>query len=345
MELIEEWDGNGVVTKFDRETETWIFIALHDNTLGPSVGGCRMKSYPNQASALRDAMRLGAGMTQKWAAAGLPLGGGKMVLSTKKPLEGEERAGLFRRVGELVETLRGTFATGMDLGTVPLDMVHMAETTRYVHGVSSDGSEATDPGPFTAAGVLSCIKAAVNRSFGSDDLDGRSVLVQGIGGVGKPLAHLLSEAGARVLVSDLDERAAESLAEELKAEVVPPHVVYSIHYDVYSPCAVGATLNKNTIPQLNCAIVAGSANNQLESPEDAELLHERGILYAPDYITNSGGAVAFHAIGDGATEEEALRRASLIGERLASILTEAGLRNESPATSAARKASQALGGE
>lgn len=342
MDLISGWDGNGVVVKHDRETGTWIFIALHDNSLGPSVGGCRMKIYPSQVEALRDAMRLAGGMTRKWAAAGLPMGGGKMVLSVTRIPEGAERAGLFRRVGRLVNTLRGAFATGMDLGTEPQDMLRIAEQTRYVHGVSSDGKRATDPGTFTAAGVLSCIKAAVARSFGDESLVGRSVLVQGVGGVGKPLARLLSRAGARVLVSDIDEQGVAELASELDAEVVPPHVVYSIHCDVYSPCAVGATLNKDTIPQLNCSVIAGSANNQLETPEDADLIHKRGILYAPDYITNSGGAVAFYAIGTGLDEGAAMEQASLIGGRLTEILAEAELRSESPARAAERKARQAI---
>jgi leucine dehydrogenase len=340
--MIESWDGFGVVSRYDRPTGTWIFIALHDVRLGPATGGCRLKSYESIEAGLLDAMRLAEGMTYKWAAAGLPHGGGKVVLAASRELVGEERAGLFRRTGELIEGLRGTFGTGMDLGTTPDDMAAMAETTRFVHGVLRDGSEVVDPGPFTAAGVLAAIRVVVRRALGADSLAGATVLVEGVGDVGGPLARLLAEAGATVRVSDLNERKAAALGAELNAEVVQPHVVHSMHCDVYSPCAVGATLKKNTIPHLNCRTVAGSANNQLEELADADLLHQRGILYAPDYITNSGGAVAFHALGEGADRDEAMARVAGIESILEDVLGEAAMRDESPVHAAQRRAQEIL---
>ncbi|MCP3956462.1 MAG: amino acid dehydrogenase [bacterium] len=343
LSLIEAWDGNGVVTRFDRPTGTWIFIALHDDTLGPPAGGTRMKVYPALADGLRDAMRLAEGMTFKWAGLGLKFGGGKAVLAIKQPLEGEQRRGLLLRYGALIESLRGAFCTGADLGTSAGDMSTIAEACHHVLGIDYGSRTSTDPGPYTAHGVLRGLQAALAQSFGSEALDGREVLVQGLGGVGLPLARSLARGGARVLLSDLDDRRVEVLKQELGCESVAPADVYSTPCDVYAPCAVGATLNPRTIPTLACKAVAGSANNQLLEAEDAERLHQRGILYVPDYIINSGGALSFSLMAEGIRDEESLmREVDRVGTAVAEILREAAEADISPFVAARRRTQRIL---
>ena len=342
--LIEGWEGVGVVVRYDQLTGTWIFIALHNDMLGPCTGGTRMKVYPSPAIALQDAMRLGEGMTYKWAAVDVAFGGGKAVLAVPRPLEGEERTGLLTRYGQLIESLHGTFGTGVDLGTTPDDMLVISHATSYVHGVDRTTGSTIDPGPYTARGVFAGMRAAARAAFGSDDLQGKVVHIQGVGDVGAPLARLLKDAGADLRFSDIDTRRAEALAEELGGtETFEPHTAYAAQCDIYAPCAVGATLNEETIPELTCRVIAGSANNQLAVPEDAERLHERGILYAPDYIVNAGGAVAFAMLGQGITEDaEICARVDNIGASLAGILREAGKVDESPVHAARRTVDERL---
>lgn len=336
--LIESWEGVGVVTRYDRPTGTWIFIALHDDTLGPPTGGTRMKVYPSPAAALEDAMRLGAGMTRKWAAVDCDYGGGKAVLAVPRVLEGEERVGLLSRYGKLLESMHGAFGTGVDMGTTPDDMLLISQFTSRVHGVDRETGKAIDPGPYTARGVLAGIRAAVRHVFGSDDLSEKVIHVQGVGDVGGPLARMLEQAGAHLVLSDLDTRRAESLAEALGGtETVESDTAYEVPCDVFAPCAVGATLNAESIPELKCRIVAGSANNQLKEAEDAQRLFDREILYAPDYIVNAGGALAFGLLNRGITvESEINERIDAIGASLTKILVEAAAANESPVEAAER---------
>ena len=342
--LIEKWDGLGVVTSYHRETGTWIFVALHDATLGRPTGGCRLKSYSSPASALHDAMRLAEGMTFKWAAMGFEYGGGKSVLAVPGPIEGAARRALFRHLGKLLNGLDGAYGVGEDLGTTPEDMAFLATITSAVAG-SGHGCHPVDPGPFTAAGVHAGIVASLSHAYGTGDLTGRSVLVQGVGDVGGPLAVLLARSGAGVLVSDVDADRARAAAGECGGTVVDPRHVYDAECDVYAPCAVGATVSRRTIPELRCRIVAGSANNQLERPADADLLVERGILYAPDYVINGGGAMAFGLMERGTRDspevtKEVRRR---IARSLDEIFREADALSISPAVAAHRVAARELG--
>ena len=341
--MIREWDGLATVVKFDPLSGSWIFIALHDDTLGPPMGGTRMHTYPTPAEGLRDAQRLAEGMTHKWAGAGIELGGGKAVLAVPRRLEGAEREGLLLRYGRLVDSLRGTFSTGQDLGTTTADMAVIARETRYVHGLVADG--VVDPGPYTARGVLTAIRAVARHLFGSDDLAGKTVLVQGTGDVGSPLSRGLAAAGARVLLSDVDAERVGGLVEELGAETVPPDEVYGTACDVFAPCAIGGVLNRETIPRLACRAVCGSANNQLERTEDADLLHERGILYAPDYIANSGGAIAFGLMARKVPAEEIDRRIAAIGDVLERDFADAAREGRSPLRIARRRVERMLGKE
>ena len=342
--MIEQWDGQAVVCQFDRQAQAWVFIALHDTTLGRPVGGTRMKVYQRPEDGLRDAMRLAEGMTHKWAVIDFPNGGGKAVLALSRPLEGEERVGLLERYAGLLRSLKGSFATGEDLGTTPEDMLVLARECDYVHGYEPDRGAVKDPGPVTAVGVFAGLKAAVRHQLGKPELEGVSVLVQGVGDVGAPLARFCAAAGARLLISDIEAPRAEALAAELKGEVVPADETYATPCDVYAPCAVGGTLNRETIPRLQCRIVAGSANNQLELPEDAELLHERDILYAPDYLINAGGALAFGLIAQGVPDDEALlEQVRGLGAKLGEVFEEAAQRGESPAHAAHRRVMRVLG--
>lgn len=345
-DVLEGWDGVGVVVGYDRPSGTWIFVALHDDTRGRPVGGCRMKVYETPAAGLLDATRLARGMTHKWASIDFDFGGGKAVLAVPHPMEGGARTGLLRRFGRFLNTLQGAYATGEDMGTTPEDMRVIASETEWVMGVNPDDPEPpTDPGPFTALGVLAGIEAAVAHLDGSGDLGGTTVLIQGVGDVGDPLARLLADVGARVLVSDLDDERAAAVARAVGGEVVSPEAVYATECDVFAPCAVGAVLNRSTIPLLRCRIVAGSANNQLEEDDDAERLRERGILYAPDYVVNAGGAMAFGLINKGLTgREEIEARVRRLGETLSEIFAEADRGEETPLAAARRKVEAMLAG-
>ncbi|MGH3133775.1 MAG: Glu/Leu/Phe/Val dehydrogenase dimerization domain-containing protein [Gaiellaceae bacterium] len=289
-ELIRSWDGEEVVARFDRPTGSWMFVCLHSTQRGPAGGGTRMQTYPSPADALADAMRLSAAMTLKMAAADLPFGGGKAVLAVPGPLDGDARRDLFLRHADLVASLGGNYYTGPDVNTSIADMDVIGERCPYVVCRTEARGGSGDPGPHTARGVFHGIRASLRHVFGSEER-GRVVLVQGVGDVGARLAELLATAGARVLLSDVVAERAIALADRVGAEVVEPEDAVGAECDVYAPCALGGTLNAESIPRLRCRVVAGSANNQLAGPADAELLRDAGILYAPDFVINAGGVL------------------------------------------------------
>ncbi len=335
---------HAVVVRYHAPSAAWIFIAIDDVRLGPAVGGTRLKVYDAPADGLVDALRLGRGMTAKWAGLGIARGGGKAVLSLSRPLGAAERTALLETYGRLIASLRGGFGTGPDLGTTPDDMLLLSQFTDCVHGIHPDG-RAEDPGPYTARGVRVAIEAAVEVAFGSASLEGRRVWIEGVGDVGAPLARELAERNAVLLLSDVDSAKAHALAAEIGAEVVPIERAPEIDCDVYSPCAIGATLHAEMISRLRCRVVAGSANNQLAEESDAERLHARGILYAPDWIANGGGALAFALFGGGERDRETLLgRVESVGERLRSLFREARERGESPQVTARRQVERVLEG-
>lgn len=283
-----------------------------------------MKVYGSPTEGLEDAQRLAEGMTYKWAGLDMPHGGGKAVLALRRPLGKAEREDLWRVYGELVESLGGAFVTGADLGMSAESMASVARSTRYVLGVDPVSGASRDPGPYTARGVFVGLEAALAQVFGAPGVAGRRVLVEGLGGVGEPLARALAEDGADLLVTDLDPAKAGLLASELGAEAVELEGARQISCDVYAPCAIGATLSEDSIPHLSCKIVAGSANNQLRTPLDASRLAERGILYIPDYILNAGGAMAFMLMHDGLEDREVImQRVDGIGGTVAELLEQA----------------------
>jgi leucine dehydrogenase len=342
-ELLESWDGETAVIHRDRETSSWLFICLHSTRRGPAGGGTRMKVYGAPAEGLQDAMRLSAAMTRKLAIAGLPLGGGKAVIAVPEIPSGEERRALFLRYGDLVASLGGTYRTSSDMNTGEADMDVIGERTEYVFGRSVGAGGAGSPAPPTALGVFHGIRASLSHLFGSDDLDGRSVVIQGAGGVGSVLAEYAADAGADVLVADSDPGRAHAVADRVGGAAVPADTVLDTECDVYAPCAVGSTLSLETAPRLRCRIVAGSANNQLAEPEAAERLREHGILYAPDFVINVGGAVAIVGLEQLGWNERALDAAlRQIGETLRHVYERADAQAISTAAAAELLAEERL---
>ncbi|MGZ8581454.1 MAG: Glu/Leu/Phe/Val dehydrogenase dimerization domain-containing protein [Actinomycetota bacterium] len=292
-ELLRGWDGEQVTVRFHEPSGAWMFVGVHSTVLGPAMGGTRMKHYRSADEAFADVLRLSQAMTMKQSAAGLAFGGGKAVLAvTHLPPRGSaERRTLLLRYADLVESLHGTYITAADMNSGQDDMDVVGERTAYVLGRSPERGGSGDPASSTAVGVFHGIRACLRRVFGDADLADRRVLVQGIGAVGERLTTLLHEAGATLLLADLDESRAAAMAERVGAELVPVHHVSHTECDVYSPCSIGGVLSAESIPMLRCQVVAGAANNQLATPWDAERLRDRGILYAPDYVINAGGVI------------------------------------------------------
>jgi leucine dehydrogenase len=292
MELfsyLQKYDYEQVVFCHDAAAGLRAVIAIHDTTLGPALGGCRMWTYASEEEAVLDALRLARGMTYKAAVAGLNLGGGKTVV-IGDPRRDKSEA-LFRALGRFIHSLSGRYITAEDVGTTvhDMDLIHLE--TPYVCGVSQTYGSSGNPSPMTALGVFRGIQASAKHLFGSDDLSGRHVAVQGLGNVGYELARLLQEAGAQLTVADINPEQVQRAVNELGARAVSPSEILDVECDILAPCALGAVLNDDTIPRLRCQIVAGSANNQLADERHGDLLHERGILYAPDYVINAGGLI------------------------------------------------------
>lgn len=261
-------------------------IAIHNTALGPAAGGTRLWRYVSEEEALRDALRLARGMTYKSALAGLPLGGGKaVILASDEPMD---RENLFRAHGRFVEHFGGRYITAEDVGTSPADMEYVLMETRHVAGLASRSG---DPSLPTSRGVFRAIQAAARHRWGSDDIAGKTVALQGCGHVGVQLAKQLHRAGARLVIADIDEGRMKRVAQEFQAQAVRPDEIYAARADIFSPCALGGILNDQTIPQLTVEIVAGAANNQLLEPRHGDALESRGILYAPDYVVNAGGVI------------------------------------------------------
>ncbi len=335
-DLIRQWDGEQVAVRFDAPSGAWMFVGVHSTALGPGFGGVRMRVYHSPDDGLHDVLRLSSAMTSKNALAGLPFGGGKAVLAVPEIPQGEERRGLLLRYAEMIASLRGTYLTACDMNITEEDMDVIAERCPHVMGCSVSRGGSGSSGPATAFGVFNGIRASVAHAFGSDDLHGRSVLVQGAGDVGGPLVDLLDEAGADVLVADVHPDRSQAAAQRAGAREVAPDAVATTECDVYSPCATGAVLTEVSIPALCCKVVAGAANNQLGTPEDAERLRERGILYAPDYVVNAGGVLSLAGLEKlGWTREQLRERLRAIADTLTEVFTIAEKNDTSTETAAA----------
>lgn len=262
-------------------------VAIHSTALGPSLGGTRFYPYADEAEALTDVLRLAQAMSYKSAAAGLDLGGGKAVIIGDPRTDKSDA--LFEAYGDFLERLGGHYITTEDVGTTVADMTAIARRSRWVTGTPVDAGGSGDPSPATAVGVYEAMRAAAGRLWGSDELAGRHVAVSGVGKVGSALVGHLLDAGARVTVADVNEQAIAALGDSV--EVSSPDAVHAVECDIFSPCALGGALNDATIPELACAAVVGSANNQLGEPRHGDMLHAKGVLYVPDFVANAGGVI------------------------------------------------------
>ncbi|MGI9368434.1 MAG: Glu/Leu/Phe/Val family dehydrogenase [Ruegeria sp.] len=265
------------------------FVAIHSTQLGPAAGGVRMRPYGNRSEALQDALRLSRGMTFKNAAADLPLGGGKAVIVGDPAVE--KTPELMQAFGRVVQGLQGQYWTAEDMGMTPADMAQIGTETKFVAGLSSGRFASGDPSPITARGIFNAVRATAKHRFGSADLNGKTVSVQGLGHVGHHLCKLLNDAGAGLVVTDIDAHQVKPVVEEFSARPVAPDAIIAAKADIFSPCAIGGILNETSIPMLNVSAVAGGANNQLATDQDGKRLHQRGILYAPDFVANGGGII------------------------------------------------------
>ncbi len=346
MNIFEEMEKYGheeLVFWYDKTTGLKAIVGIHDTTLGPALGGCRMWPYDSEEDAITDVLRLSRGMTYKNAAMGLDLGGGKSVIWADSRTDKSEA--LLRAFGRLIQSLGGRYITAEDVGITAEDMAMVAREAQFVGGLKETSG---DPSPATALGVMEGMKAAATMVFGSPDLSGKHVAIQGMGHVGFLLANLLKEAGARLTVTDIHPEESRSAAEDLGAVWVEPKEIYGVEADIFAPCALGAILNDDTIPQLKVRIVAGSANNQLREPRHGLELMRRGIVYVPDYVINGGGVVnvgdEFHR--DGYHHDRAYSRVRLIGRQVSEILRRAadeGIQSQEAADRLAEARINAMG--
>lgn len=291
-------------------------IAIHDTTLGPALGGCRMWPYASEEEALVDVLRLSRGMTYKTSAAGVNMGGGKAVIIGDPRVDKSEE--LFRAFGQFVQSLGGRYITAEDVGIGPQDLTYVAQETSFLVGLPEHSG---NPAPATAFGILRGIQASLKKVFGDDSLDGRKIAIQGAGQVGYYLSQLLREEGAEIIITDIYPERADRIVEEFGARKVDPEAIYDVECDVFAPCALGGIINDDTVSRLRCRIVAGSANNQLLENRHAAALAQRQILYAPDYVINSGGVinVSEESHPEGYSWERAKARIHLIYDKLLEI--------------------------
>lgn len=319
-------DHEDVIFVRDKATGLYAIIAVHDTTLGPALGGCRVWPYRHPSEALNDALRLSRGMTYKNALAGLDLGGGKAVIIADARTE--KSTEMMEAFGAHVDRLSGAYITAEDVGVSPEDMEAVARKTAHVRGTAATGLG--DPSPYTALGVVAGIKAAARHVFGTDVLTGRTVSVQGLGHVGYDVARQLHEAGAKLIVSDIHAPAIERAVNAFGAEIVDPSQAHAVEADIFTPCALGAGLNGRTIPAIKARIVAGAANNQLATPQDGQVLRDRGILYAPDYTINAGGVISIALARPGGGDTVVREKTLAIGATLAEIFNRADRENRTP---------------
>lgn len=340
---LETLDHEAVLVRRGARSGLYTFVAVHSTVRGPSLGGCRMWSYADSRQALRDALRLSRAMTYKSAVADLALGGGKGVIMTIPgvPLSSAQRRAALLDFGDTVESLEGRYITAEDVGTSSRDMRVIAQRTRHVAGLPRRLGGSGDPSPFTALGVESAIRACCERVFSSSSLRGRTVAVVGLGHVGSRTAKRCARAGASLVLSDIDPRKRQ-LAEELGAAWCEPERALEADVDVLAPCALGGVLDHDTVPMLRCQVVAGAANNQLADESIAELLAERQILWAPDFVANAGGLINIAEEQHGYNPAVARRRVRQISDTLHQIFDEARASGTTPLTAALQIARERL---
>ena len=328
-------DHETLLVRRGRRSGVYCIVAVHSTARGPALGGCRMWRYDDSRAAVRDALRLSRAMTYKNAVAGLPLGGGKGVIMLRHDLSGEARRDALHDFAETVGALDGAYVTAEDVGTSAQDMETILEQTPNVKGLARERGGSGDPSPYTALGVVTAIEVSCERVFGSRSLEGRSAAVVGLGHVGARIAELLAEAGATLVVSDIDE-GKRALADRLGARWMTPEEALTAPVDVYAPCALGGILDHDSVPRLQCPIVAGAANNQLADDTIADLLNANDVLWAPDFVANAGGIINIAVEFDegGYDPKRADERVRGIGDTLTRVYDDAERMRTSPLTAA-----------
>jgi leucine dehydrogenase len=302
FELMKDLEHEQVVFCHDPKSNLKAIIAIHNTTLGPALGGTRMWNYATDDEAVVDALRLSRGMSYKAAISGLNLGGGKAVIIGDPALKSEA---LWRRYGKFVNSLNGKYITAEDVNTSATDMEYIHLETKHVTGIPEYMGGSGDPSPFTAYGVFVGMKACAHKHWGNDSLSGKKVMVQGVGHVGQYLVGHLVEAGAKVYITDINQDRIKETINKYNVEYIEPSKMLDMELDVYAPCALGATVNSDTIPMLKCPIIAGAANNQLAvEKEHGRQLIDKGIIYAPDFLINAGGLINVAAEADGSYNRE-----------------------------------------
>ncbi len=318
FKYMETYDYEQLVFCQDKQSGLKAIIAIHDTTLGPALGGTRMWTYESEEAAIEDALRLAKGMTYKNAAAGLNLGGGKTVIIGDPRKDKSEE--LFRAFGRYIQGLNGRYITAEDVGTTVADMDLIHEETDYVTGISPAFGSSGNPSPVTAYGVYRGMKAAAKEAFGNDSLEGKVIAVQGVGNVAYNLCRHLHEEGAQLIVTDINKEAVQRAVEEFGAKAVDPNEIYSVDCDIYAPCALGATINDDTIPQIKAKVIAGAANNQLKDTRHGDIIHEMGIIYAPDYVINAGGVINVADELYGYNRDRAMKRVETIYQNIEKVI-------------------------
>ncbi len=344
FKALGEFDHEQVSFAFDVAAGLRGIVAIHSTVLGPAIGGTRMREYANDEEALEDALRLSLGMTYKAAAAGLNFGGGAAVIMGDPHSDKSEL--LFRALGRQIASLNGRYITSQGLGTDVEDMQLIRLETQHVVGLHQAYGGCGDPSPLMAHGAISGFRACLEEVGVEPMIDGLTIAIQGLGRGGSELARQLRARGAKIVGSDSDPEAARTAREVLGIEVVKPDALYEVECDIWSPCAVGEVLNDDTIPRLRCRIVAGPANNQLAEPRHAEMLAERGILYAPDFVVNSGALIAVTEEIAGYSFDRAMRRAEDIYtalKRVFALSRERGINTAEAANALAEKRIKQLG--
>ncbi|MDQ0337707.1 leucine dehydrogenase [Caldalkalibacillus uzonensis] len=317
FEYMEKYDYEELLLCQDKASGLKAIICIHDTTLGPALGGCRMWTYDSEEEAIEDALRLARGMTYKAAAAGLNLGGGKSVI-IGDPRKDKSEA-LFRAFGRFVQGLNGRYITAEDVGTTVEDMDLIHEETDYVTGISPAFGSSGNPSPVTAYGVYKGMKATVRQAWGDDSLEGKTIAVQGVGNVAYNLCRYLHEEGARLIVTDINQEAVRRAVEAFGARAVDPNEIYSVECDIFAPCALGGVINDETIPQLKARVIAGAANNVLREERHGDQIHELGFYYAPDYVINAGGLINVADELLGYNRDRAMRKVETIYDNIEKV--------------------------
>ncbi len=336
-------DHEQIIFCYDKGTGLKAIIAIHNTTLGPALGGTRMWDYKSEAEALNDVLRLSRGMTYKAAISGLKLGGGKAVIigdaKTEKTPE------MFVKYGEFIESLNGKYITAEDVGSTTSDMVNISKSTKHVTGLPESMGGGGDPSPVTAYGVFMGMKASAKQRWGSDNLSGMKIAIQGIGHVGENLLRFVSEEGAKTFITDINQDHLKAMAAKYNAEVTSLDGIYDVDMDIYAPCALGATLNTENINRLKCSVISGAANNQLaDETIHGAMLDQKGILYAPDFLINAGGLINVYSELHGYDRKVAMQHTEAIFETTLEIFKKASLDKTTTIVAAIKLAEERIAG-